>query len=63
MVGMCFESKFVFTQNTHFLEEQNRINCTFMKALLKLGTTVKQILSNLVTSRDFVIDLQAAGTA
>ena len=63
MVGMCFESKFVFHRIHIFLEEQNRINCTFMKALLKLGTTVKQILSNLVTSRDFVIDLQAAGTA
>ena len=29
-----------------------------MKALLKLGTTITQILSNFVTSRDFVIDFQ-----
>ena len=32
------------TQNTHL----NRINCTVMKALLKLGTTNTQILSDLI---------------
>ena len=37
-----------FTEYTFIFEDQNRIICIFMKALLKMETTISQILSNLI---------------